>query len=127
MKSQNSLSKQLIFSILCFTVLTSICVAQHLEVKNPGTKYAHLVYDNKPLFAFGPMNELVTFEMKLGASVYDVNAWAKWQEENGMNYVRCYPTSGYGWSRELIDRDDHLFPCCMNAVSLSLMTWMERF
>jgi len=39
-----------------------------------------------------------------------VRAWAKWQQANGMNYVRCYPASGYGWTREIIHHPDYLFP-----------------
>ncbi len=56
-----------------------------------------LYYKGRPMFKFGPMSETSTLALKLGSRIHDVTYWAKWQKENGMGYVRCYPEQGYGW------------------------------
>jgi len=84
--------------------------AQPLQVANRGTERACLTYQGKPVFAFGPMSETMVWMVRLGSPLYDVRAWAAWQQANGMNYVRCYPASGYGWSREVASHPDYLFP-----------------
>jgi hypothetical protein len=81
-----------------------------LEVINKNTKAACLTYNGKPLFAFGPMNEELVFAVKHGSPVYDVRAWAKWQNANGMNYVRCYVQSGYGWCQDIVNHPDYITP-----------------
>lgn len=81
-----------------------------LEVWNAGTPRATLAYRGRPLFAFGPMNEEAVFFARLGSQLYDVPAWAAWQRDNGMNYVRCYPQSGYGWTQDIVGHPDYLIP-----------------
>lgn len=81
-----------------------------LEIMNRGTEKACLAYNGKALFAFGPMNEEAVFFARLGSDLYNVREWARWQRENGMNYVRCYPQSGYGWTRDVVGHPDYLMP-----------------
>ena len=88
----------------------NVARSEPLQVINQGTQRACLTYQGRPLFTFGPMNEARIWEVKLGSELYDVRAWARWQRANGMNYVRCYPASGYGWSQEIARHPDYLFP-----------------
>lgn len=97
-----------------------------LEVKNKGTANAYLAYQGKPLFAFGPMNEEAVFFARHGSDLYNVPRWAKWQQDNGMNYVRCYPQSGYGWTQKLVGHPDYLMP--FEVVSKEPLKFdLERF
>ncbi len=97
------------FLFIC-CLASALWAAPGLRVINKGSPRACLSYNGKPLFAFGPMNEHIIWQVKLGSELYDVRAWARWQKANGMNYVRCYPASGYGWTREIADHPDYLFP-----------------
>lgn len=81
-----------------------------LEVMNKNTERVYLAYKGKPLFAFGPMNEEAVFFARHGSDLYNVPKYAKWQQENGMNYVRCYPQSGYGWTQDVVNHNDYLTP-----------------
>ena len=50
----------------------------------------YITYAGKPLLAFGPGDE----NRLISASNLDgVARWAKWQQANGMNLVRAYPTA----------------------------------
>ena len=99
-----------VFMCLIVFVMTGASYAsgKALEVKWAGTEKACVFYDDKPLFAFGPMDELRLFAVKVGSASYDVRDWAKWQKAYGMNYVRCYPQSGWGWCS--LDADGRIFP-----------------
>lgn len=48
----------------------------------------YLTYDDAPLFAFGPGDE-----MRLLSGAASIERWAAWQRANGMNLVRAYPAS----------------------------------
>lgn len=56
-----------------------------------------LLFNGKQCFKFGPMSETATLAFRIGSPAYDVRAWARWQQEHGMGYVRVYPEQGYGW------------------------------
>ena len=79
-----------------------------LAVEKNAVGIGILTHNGKPLFAFGPMNELMPWAVRLGSKTYDVRRWAAWQHENKMNYVRGYPESGYGWCP--LDADGRIFP-----------------
>ncbi len=75
-----------ILSLLCPT-----CCANKngLDIKtSTDTGKSYLVYNNEPLFAFGPGDE-----MRLLNGAADVDRWVDWQATNGMNLVRAYPMS----------------------------------
>ena len=104
--------------ISCFLIIVLVSVilqgilapaaASGLAVEKNDTGLGILTYNGKPLFAFGPMNELMPWAVKLGSKAYDVRNWAAWQQENGMNYVRGYPESGWGWCP--LDAQGRIFP-----------------
>jgi len=103
---------RLVVLVVAADLLATTCAGQSegLAVINEGTEKACLTYEGKPLFAFGPINEHILWQVKLGSELYNVTAWACWQQANGMNYVRCYPASGYGWTHDISDHPDYLFP-----------------
>jgi len=82
--------------------------ARGLAVEKTAAGLEILTCDGKALFAFGPLNELMPWAVKLGSKTYDLRRWAAWQHDNGMNYVRGYPESGYGWCP--LEADGRLFP-----------------
>ncbi len=49
---------------------------------------AYLSYKGRPLFAFGPGDE-----MRLVNGAADLERWADWQQASGMNLLRAYPMS----------------------------------
>lgn len=102
--------RRVVVLVALFVIAAAACRGQGLEVVNKGRRTAYLAYKGKPLFAFGPMNEHIVWQVKLGSQLYNVRAWARWQQSNGMNYVRCYPASGYGWTHEIAGHADYLFP-----------------
>lgn len=59
-----------------------------LAVVRPETGKSYLTYGGAPLFAFGPGDE-----MRMLSGAADVERWAAWQREHGMNLVRAYPVS----------------------------------
>ncbi len=75
-----------IFLLVPWTSLT--CAAPGLAVEKNKNGPGILTYNGEPLFAFGPMNELMPWAVKLGSKTFDVEGWAVWQKDNGMNYVR---------------------------------------
>ena len=97
----------LIIAIL-FISATQGHTSSGLSVDKNAAGLGILTYSGKPLFAFGPMNELMPWAVRLGSKTYDLRSWAAWQHENGMNYVRGYPESGYGWCP--VDADGRIFP-----------------
>lgn len=66
-----------------FDSLSQKCIA----VRQSEEGKAYLTYGGEALFAFGPGDEL-----RLLSGAADVERWAQWQHQNGMNLVRAYPT-----------------------------------
>jgi len=83
-------------SILTMTILAvSVAGCCLAEPSGPGvaiatgpTGKAYLTYEDKPLLAFGPGDE-----MRLLSGAADLERWAAWQKANGMNLLRAYPAS----------------------------------
>ena len=59
-----------------------------LEVKQGPEGKPYLTYDGEPLFAFGPADEARTI-----VEAADLERWAAWQKNHGMNLIRAYPNS----------------------------------
>lgn len=64
-----------------------------IETSGAGNRY--LACDGKPLLAFGPGDESRLISRDDPDAV---RRWAKWQQSNGMNLLRAYPTSVPGAS-----------------------------
>mgnify|MGYP006291824749 CR=1 FL=1 len=75
---------------LCIAMFCPNCCADNdgLAVEMSAVGKAYLTYKRKPLFAFGPGDE-----MRLLNGTADVERWVTWQAKNGMNLVRAYPIS----------------------------------
>lgn len=58
-----------------------------IQISESGKRY--LVYNGKPLLAFGPGDEKMLISIN---NPSEVRRWAKWQKENGMCLIRTYPT-----------------------------------
>ncbi len=80
--------------LLCVSVLSCVASAaaetdmKRLAVAHGPEEKPYLVYGDAPLFAFGPGDE-----MRIIGGAADLDRWAAWQREHGMNLVRAYPTS----------------------------------
>lgn len=75
-----------IVSLLSLVALDVHPAGLSIETSSNGKRY--LVYDDSPLFAFGPGDEFRHI-----AGMADLHRWARWQREHGMNLLRAYPLS----------------------------------
>lgn len=75
---------------LLLAVIGAVCrnEAHGVRVEYSETGKAYLSYQDAPLFAFGPGDE-----MRILSGAADVQRWVKWQRAHGMNLIRAYPTS----------------------------------
>ncbi len=83
---------KLIAALFSFIVMSGlICLptyAEGLSIEHGPTGKPYLSYDGEPLFAFGPADEARTL-----SNAADLERWAAWQKDHGMNLIRAYPTS----------------------------------
>ena len=61
---------------------------KQLTVETSETGKTYLTYNNEPLLAFGPGDE-----MRILNGAADVKRWVDWQRKNDMNLIRAYPVS----------------------------------
>ncbi len=59
-----------------------------VTVEHGPTGKPYLSYGGEPLFAFGPGDE-----SRITGGAADLERWAAWQRDNGMNLLRTYPCS----------------------------------
>lgn len=76
------------FKDLLVKRLTGERVPPILTVERSDAGKAYLAWGGKPLLAYGPGDE-----MRLLSGAADVERWARWQRDNGMNLLRGYPAS----------------------------------
>ncbi len=113
---------------LLFALTLSTGAALSLEIEKSENGPSILTQNGEPLFAFGPMNELMPWAVKLGSKTFDVERWAAWQKDNGMNYIRGYPESGWGWCP--LDAEGRLFPfqtASTEPLKFDISVWNEPY
>lgn len=77
--------------VLSFTI-TSFVWACGLEIRTNKDNSAYLIYDGKPVFAYGPSPQNILTYLPKGNG-NDVIDWLQWASEFGINNVRSYPPS----------------------------------
>ncbi len=82
-------------ALAVFLAFASACLPPNCHAAQDGLRVeaqaggkSFLSYRGAPLFAFGPGDE-----MRILGGGADVDRWAKWQRDNGMNLIRAYPMS----------------------------------
>ncbi len=81
----------ILFLVLC-TFFVSSTSARGLEIRRNDINPAYLVYEGKPVFAYGPSPQLILTYLPHGNG-NKLTDWVEWASRFSINNVRSYPPS----------------------------------